>query len=521
MTIFVADSRPKVSMEKQNNSENGAKYSAKMECIMRVTLSDGTVIERKDEVPGGVPDRGEMDFSNIEGVLRSFDGYERSSIETCRKTLQEFTDEYMSELSKKEPEEGEVERKVELECEAGRISVFLYGDAFSFLRPCERIYGLSFCDMLLTLSAKMGYDATTDAMNRFLHRDGDNRLRTKTIQELVRRLGEKIDAAYGKVTDEILCLYNVSGQTGIPTEESTLPQSVRHPVLESQAAKERVDEIARQYNDRHETQWQIPQSCLDVLPEAPGGRQVYVYIDDVLVKHQKDSRAPGSKRDGRFVSDTVICIQEAGRKYHITATSMQEAFRRLLAFLLSNHLMEDRQLIFISDGATAIKDSIEAHFGFRDYKLYLDWYHLDKKCYQFLSSGLKTGKAVKEDKDRIGHELASLLWVGNCDAALKYISKIDEKLVKYRKALDELVNYITRKSENIPCYAIRNGLGLHNSSNPVEKANDLIVAQRQKNNGMSWSKRGSGALAAITAAERNGERNNIIIGKRPQFALAA
>ncbi len=101
MTIFVADSRPKVSMEKQNNSENGAKYSAKMECIMRVTLSDGTVIERKDEVPGGVPDRGEMDFSNIEGVLRSFDGYEKSSIETCRKTLQEFTDEYMSELSKK------------------------------------------------------------------------------------------------------------------------------------------------------------------------------------------------------------------------------------------------------------------------------------------------------------------------------------------------------------------------------------------------------------------------------------
>ncbi len=101
MAIFVADSNPKVSMEKQNNSENGAKYSAKMECIMRVTLSDGTVVERKMEVPGGVPDRGEMDFSSIEGVLRSFDGYEKSSIETCRKTLQEFTDEYMSELSKK------------------------------------------------------------------------------------------------------------------------------------------------------------------------------------------------------------------------------------------------------------------------------------------------------------------------------------------------------------------------------------------------------------------------------------
>ena len=194
-------------MSKQDKNENGMKYSAKMECIMRVTLSDGTVVERKVEVPGGVPDRGEMDFSNIEGVVRSFDSYGKSSVETCRKTLQELTDEYMSGLSKKkEPEEGEAGRKVELECEAGRISVFLYGDAFSFLRPCERIYGLSFCGMLLTLSARMGYDATTNAMNRFLHRDGGERLRTKTIQELVRRLGEKIDAVYGKVTDEILSL---------------------------------------------------------------------------------------------------------------------------------------------------------------------------------------------------------------------------------------------------------------------------------------------------------------------------
>lgn len=93
--------KPKASMDKQNKSENGVKYSAKMECIMRVTLADGTVVERKMEVPDGVPDRGEMDFSSMEGVLRSLDSYEKCAIETCRKTLQEFTDEYMAELSKK------------------------------------------------------------------------------------------------------------------------------------------------------------------------------------------------------------------------------------------------------------------------------------------------------------------------------------------------------------------------------------------------------------------------------------
>ncbi|MBF0551343.1 MAG: hypothetical protein HQK60_12505 [Deltaproteobacteria bacterium] len=48
-------------------------------------------------------------------------------------------------------------------------------------------------------------------------------------------------------------------------------------------------------------------------------------------------------------------------------------------------------------------------------------------------------------------------------------------------------------------------MGLRNSSNIGEKANDLIVADRQKHNGMSWSDGGSLALAALTALKRNKE----------------
>ncbi|MBR1496321.1 MAG: hypothetical protein IJ617_01680, partial [Oscillospiraceae bacterium] len=59
--------------------------------------------------------------------------------------------------------------------------------------------------------------------------------------------------------------------------------------------------------------------------------------------------------------------------------------------------------------------------------------------------------------------------------------------------------------EHIPPYALRAELGLRNSSNRVEKANDLVVAQRQKHNGMSWSTSGSGALAQIAALIINDE----------------
>ncbi|HWS83552.1 MAG TPA: hypothetical protein VN207_04770, partial [Ktedonobacteraceae bacterium] len=62
-----------------------------------------------------------------------------------------------------------------------------------------------------------------------------------------------------------------------------------------------------------------------------------------------------------------------------------------------------------------------------------------------------------------------------------------------------------RNSSCIPCYALRKKLGLRTSSNPVEKANDLMVSTRQKHNGMSWSPDGSTCLATLTALRHNDE----------------
>ena len=55
----------------------------------------------------------------------------------------------------------------------------------------------------------------------------------------------------------------------------------------------------------------------------------------------------------------------------------------------------------------------------------------------------------------------------------------------------------------MPCYALRKELGLRNSSNLGEKSNDIIVADRQKHNGMSWSNNGSVAFATVAAASHN------------------
>jgi hypothetical protein len=65
------------------------------------------------------------------------------------------------------------------------------------------------------------------------------------------------------------------------------------------------------------------------------------------------------------------------------------------------------------------------------------------------------------------------------------------------------------------------GLGLCNSSAAGEKANDLIVSERQKHNGMSWTRKGTVALATITALAQNNEYRKWLEEKDIDFKLAA
>lgn len=107
------------------------------------------------------------------------------------------------------------------------------------------------------------------------------------------------------------------------------------------------------------------------------------------------------------------------------------------------------------------------------------------------------------------------------DKATKYLDNIRKSNIKNDKKLDEVKGYLDRKSPYLACYALRRYLGLRISSNRVEKANGVIVATRQKHNGVSWSKAGSGAVAIITAAKVNRELDNWIVTGRVNFKLVA
>ena len=399
-------------------------------------------------------------------------------------------------------EKGRNPDRRDFETEVGRLAVPFAGSATKDLKPKEMVVSISFRELSFKLAAKMSYSESAKFLDRVLHRGECQRIVPMTHRNRVEREGRSLMAEYDRISETVLSEYGITSGSGDPIDGVLLPERVSHPKLPACVDRAVAEPILSSYNKGRSPEASVKDPELIASVEASPRDVVYVSVDDIGVKRQKGSRKPGSKRESKYVENTVIHIQSGEFKYSLTAVGMQKAFRMLLAFLLKNSLLEDKRLVFITDGATNIKDHIAKFFGFRQYTLLLDWLHLEKKCREYLSMALRGGK---EEKSAVRNALLGMLWVGNVEDAQNYIRKLDDKLLKNKGRAEEMVGYLERKKDHIPCYAMRKALGLRNSSNPVEKANDICVAKRQKHNGMSWSPSGSAALAVISAVYSNRE----------------
>lgn len=340
----------------------------------------------------------------------------------------------------------------------------------------------------------------------------------ETVKARCIRMGEEISSEYLSEAREILETYGIDGETGIIDNRSCIPESVRTPLLPAPLSDEQITEIVAVCNEDRSGSERIMHTEKVANTEASASGCVYICVDDIGVKHQKEKREKGYLKERKYVENTVIHIQCGEMQQTLTAIGMRKAFLLLVAFLLANGLMEDRRLIFLTDGAKNIREYITAFFGFREYTLILDWLHLKKKCKELLSMAVKgrgkTKQERKEDKGRIVGSLLRILWSGNAPEAIGYLDMLDEGNINSLSWMEQLKDYIARKQEDIACYALRHKLGLRISSNRVEKANDMLVAGRQKHNGMSWSSKGSGALAVIAAIRVNGKLHGWLRGKK-------
>jgi len=269
----------------------------------------------------------------------------------------------------------------------------------------------------------------------------------------------------------------------------------------------------------------LPGDISDEVRNNPVGYEdpehtVNISVDDVIVKKQEVSRNKiddSEKGKRKYVHNTVVHISKGDRSYTLNGYGIKKVLCFVMAFIFNNDLIGNR-LQFFTDGHTTLNKTIIKCFNWlKNIGIILDWYHLVKKCKEQLSLAMK-GRVLR---NKVLEKLLPFLWQGLTDKAITLLEEIDETQIKNKAAMKKLVEYFHRNKPYIPCYAIRKELGLRNSSNIGEKMNDLIVSERQKHNGMSWSKQGSVALASVTALKRNDEAKKWFEEKELEFKLIA
>jgi hypothetical protein len=147
----------------------------------------------------------------------------------------------------------------------------------------------------------------------------------------------------------------------------------------------------------------------------------------------------------------------------------------------------------IADCARWIRDFFATDLaGIADKMLLLDWYHLRVRCAEEASRACR-GRAAKV---RFLRRLRRRLWRGDVPGAVRVISE-EVPQARPGSSLATFGEYLQARQEYVPDYRARWRACRYIGSGQVEKANDLLVARRQKGHGMHWSGEMSDALAAL------------------------
>ena len=211
---------------------------------------------------------------------------------------------------------------------------------------------------------------------------------------------------------------------------------------------------------------------------APG--QMLLVLDEVL------TRAP---EHGQFHELRTACLLTTDTRRYLSGRGI--AFLRQVQAAVSTCV--DQSLLVVADGAAWIRTF------YRDYladlpqaELLLDWHHLAQKCRDLARAICPAPTA----RVLLLRRLFRWLWGGDVSRAVRVLARQRPQAAD-PAAVDTLTIYLEARAEWIPNYRLRrrqrrfigNGLG--------EKANDRIVARRQKRKGMQWSVETSDALAAL------------------------
>jgi hypothetical protein len=328
---------------------------------------------------------------------------------------------------------------------------------------------------------------------------------TKEIKRLVCRHGEVLREAAVEEVEQLLARPNLLGlsaklapatparrpaawsavlatavEAALSQEQPTPPEGVTRSDWERVLAVRRSEAMARDT------------AALARLGPKVAAGQIVVSADEVLV------RQPTKREFHELRTGHVATL--AGHRYLCGRGTFFLQQLWLLILLCGGG---SRPVTFLSDGGRWLREFAREWLGRLPLcEVILDWYHLVKKVKDRISR-MGGSRAQKKELQRT---MIGALWNGKVGEALSALEGYRDTATN-PKALEELAGYLEDRREVLPHYRARRAQQQYIGSGQAEKANDLLVARRQKNRGMHWNLHTSEALAWLTALKLNHEWN--------------
>lgn len=511
--VIESHEAPAQSETRAAGADETEDHSHMLDVTLTVMVRDRSgrqIMVETSELGSILADPEHFDVSTLSGFRRDYGKFEQGMINGFAALLEKSSDNYTAMASKKKLAlNPELPTSVHpVMAEMAKFDMLAVGELAVELKPKEMILtkAQEMLELEAVTEAGASYRRAADLINRFQHRRPGSEVNSRQLDYFATRNGKAIFEMQNEEADAILKEAGIDPTTLKPVNNSVLSSVIKPPEEEDDIKKfEQFREIFEPFNAEHDHYAQIKDAELITKTECSSEKTAIVSIDEIGVKHQREQRRVGDKDPGesakstKWVENTLVHVQLGENVYRISAPTMKDAFKLTLAFLLKHALKDGYRLIFFFDGARNIKAGIEKYFGFYPNVAYIDWYHLGKKVKDLSSSAFS---GTFEEKRHMIEEIKTRLWAGNVYDAIDYIDSLP---VRSESGVNQLKGYLERKRPFIYCYALRKELGYRNASSQVEKTNDLSVAQRQKNNGMSWGYQGSYSLATITTLRLNDE----------------
>lgn len=453
-----------------------------------------------------------------------------------------------------------VTKETSIETRMGRIPCTVSGPAAQSLRTAERLKTRDFLALEALLSTMNSYRKNNDLLNLLTrrHMSCNNLINTFTEYEESVRIGKDISDAFQQLCQDILrtngIIINEAGEVTDHSSLDPITGEMHCPLTQldtdnpipagSPEPLMKLQDFIAEHNRKCTASNQI--HGIHTIEDA--SKTVYVAVDDVLVHSQRRKviRKNGQeyiKDDGEWIFHSVAYIevneyimvngarQHETKVYMLEASSQEQAYSDVMAFLIQNSLT-DRYLVFFTDGEETLKTIPDTMFSNWPHAFYMDYYHLEERLKETLSQAFKPGKIMddtvtpehfkngkvkKKSIQKITRSkyylrmLISMIWTGNTQKAKEWLKSLKtSKELKFNGeiAIEKAIQYLNRKEDRFPCYILRAQLGLRNTSNSVEIANNILVARRQKKKGISWCPSGSFACSEATCIFINEESEN-------------